>query len=434
MAISYAATADELAADSGQYSNIALGTVKWENICLSLFQYLKAIGKDDVGILFSPQDDDFNSTDFVSTWTKVSRETGIGIYSLSSLENRSSAVFRERLVTLKEATSVETIVVTLHRDDGIEELAGVAAELGMLTDDYSWILMDAFVSPQYISNFQVAPSSAIAKLFDHSVLFQILDGFSPFFVHENGSDEIQIDWLSQSADLVDQMNSLLNETTGFESTRIDEDFFEKEFLFDVPAQGSSLIYDAIVAAGISLCNGEGNLLQSGSLFSVSFHGVSGEYKFEEESRSLQPDGLQFAVYSVSNEIDNAAVMMRFEAELMYISSNGDWNITQEIDRPILSEEARIVGFTLAGIALAFASFCSLFVFYYRKDRIVSIGQPEFLYLICFGSFLLALPIILKSFDEGHGWTIAMLNSSCTSQAWLKYLGILTVDMALFSKV
>jgi hypothetical protein len=55
-------------------------------------------------------------------------------------------------------------------------------------------------------------------------------------------------------------------------------------------------------------------------------------------------------------------------------------------------------------------------------------------MVCFGSFLLALPIILMSFDEGSGWTDGMLNASCTGQAWLKYFGILTVNMALFSKV
>lgn len=434
LAISYGATADELA--SSLYPNLALGTVKWENRVRTLFHYLKARRKDDVGILLRPEDNlDFNNSDFVPMWTRVSRLTGVQINSFSRVDNRSSSLFKERLLTLRDARSVKTIVVTLHRDDNIEVLAEIADELGMLTDEYSWILMDSFLSPRYVSNFQVTASSPIARLFERSEMFQILDGLSPYFVRENRNDSLllQTVWRSQSADLVDQMNSLLNQTVGFESIIIDQQFLEREFFDSAPAQGASLIYDAILKAGISACNDEENIVESGNLCDVAFDGVSGKYEFDE-CRSLKSDGLQFAVYSIHKTIDNSTNMVTFAAELIHQTSNGDWNIELKSGNPTLSREATIVGFTFAGIALAFSSFCGAFVFYFRKDIIVSIGQPEFLYMVCFGSFLLALPIILMSFDEGSGWTDGMLNASCTGQAWLKYFGILTVNMALFSKV
>jgi hypothetical protein len=78
--------------------------------------------------------------------------------------------------------------------------------------------------------------------------------------------------------------------------------------------------------------------------------------------------------------------------------------------------------------------CAVWVRIHRKHRVVIAAQPPFLYVLCLGSTLSALVILVSSFDESYGWDDAMLDKACVAIPWLLILGDMTVYSALFTKV
>ena len=100
----------------------------------------------------------------------------------------------------------------------------------------------------------------------------------------------------------------------------------------------------------------------------------------------------------------------------------------------LSPQARAAGLSLMGMAIAVVFFSAVWVAWYRHHRVVVAGQPIFLYLICLGSIVLSLLILLFSFDESYGWTDDMLDKACVALPWFDSLGQLLVYGSLFTKV
>jgi hypothetical protein len=83
-----------------------------------------------------------------------------------------------------------------------------------------------------------------------------------------------------------------------------------------------------------------------------------------------------------------------------------------------------------------------FVYRYRKKPIVAIGQPPFMYTLCFGSIL--LPIALTLYlgvqlthdDEKNRLFLfgKVENVCCHMTTWLNYLGLLVIYSALLCKI
>jgi len=102
------------------------------------------------------------------------------------------------------------------------------------------------------------------------------------------------------------------------------------------------------------------------------------------------------------------------------------------------------------ILIVVAIICSLgswtFVFYYRNKPIVAMGQPTFLYNLCFGSLLLPISSVLQvvvsflDYDENgkiipaDSKTGIILNVCCNSAVWLTYIGFTVIYTALLCKI
>lgn len=104
------------------------------------------------------------------------------------------------------------------------------------------------------------------------------------------------------------------------------------------------------------------------------------------------------------------------------------------DQNYLSGTVRKVGLSLMSVALAAVILSALWIFLNRGHRLIVAAQPAFLYLICLGSILLALVILLSSFDESHGWTTDQLDRACLAIPWVDSMGHIFVYGALFTKV
>ena len=87
----------------------------------------------------------------------------------------------------------------------------------------------------------------------------------------------------------------------------------------------------------------------------------------------------------------------------------------------------------------------IFVYWFRKTPIVAMGQPEFLYMICFGATLMSASsifwVFVLVFDEDEfGETISEeehaigLDISCNLFVWFAAIGITITSTALLCKV
>ena len=94
------------------------------------------------------------------------------------------------------------------------------------------------------------------------------------------------------------------------------------------------------------------------------------------------------------------------------------------------------GFGLGLMTLALLSIfvSAVWVLLHRKHRVVIAAQPPFLYVLCLGSTLSSLVILVCSFDESYGWDDAMLDKACVAIPWLFIMGDMIVYSALFTKV
>jgi hypothetical protein len=101
---------------------------------------------------------------------------------------------------------------------------------------------------------------------------------------------------------------------------------------------------------------------------------------------------------------------------------------------------------LAMIGMIISLLSAIATLFFRADRVISMAQPPFLYLICLACLLMASSLyftaitIFNSFshekktDSQREQDNKILNAACVSQVWLKYMGSLILYSALFSKL
>ncbi|OEU08039.1 hypothetical protein FRACYDRAFT_250261 [Fragilariopsis cylindrus CCMP1102] len=86
-----------------------------------------------------------------------------------------------------------------------------------------------------------------------------------------------------------------------------------------------------------------------------------------------------------------------------------------------------------------------FVFYYQNKPIVAMGQPTFLYNLCFGALLLAIGmafgVVVIFFSKGENGIIPVdsktgiiLYVCCSFEVWLIYLGYIVIYTVLLCKI
>lgn len=111
---------------------------------------------------------------------------------------------------------------------------------------------------------------------------------------------------------------------------------------------------------------------------------------------------------------------------MPLKTTADWNY--------LSQSIHILGLFLMSLALFISIGSGIWVFVYREDRIVKASQPEFLYLLCAGSTMVALSLLFISWDEDKGMSQENLSAFCSVFPWLFVIGYQVMYLALFFKV
>ena len=104
------------------------------------------------------------------------------------------------------------------------------------------------------------------------------------------------------------------------------------------------------------------------------------------------------------------------------------------DQNYLSPGVRALGLAQFGLAVLLCLVASTWVQLHRSHRIMRAYQPVFVHMMIVGAFLISIPILLNSFDEGYGWTEQQLSRACTSVPCMIIVGHLLVYSSLATKL
>lgn len=203
------------------------------------------------------------------------------------------------------------------------------------------------------------------------------------------------------------------------------------------------------------------LLNNGTEFTVAdhlfgiassvYHGASGQVVFNTDPnvdvRARLPDGLEFGLVNFhppgrpERTVFTGRVSLttgQFNASDNFIFANG-LSSPPELLRDIpeqnyLSDNVRIAGFVLVGATIMLAILAMSWVFTKREHPVIRAAQPQFLYILCFGSIVMVCSIIPLSFDESHDTSVARMGKYCMSIPWLFGMGFMVTYGGLFMKL
>lgn len=187
----------------------------------------------------------------------------------------------------------------------------------------------------------------------------------------------------------------------------------------------------------------------------SFTGASGHVAFGEKGEMFKDrvaDDVSFGAYNIQS-IDQADGTRRYEVVMVAKTTSIGWETlpartfiyrdgTSLLKGPgrVIQEQnylppsVSIFGLTLMSIAWVVSLGLLVAVWIWREKPLVKAGQPVFLAIVCFGSFLTSATIFALSFDESYGWSDAHLDAACTLTPWLFFLGMNSMFAGLFCKL
>jgi len=361
-----------------------------------------------------------------------------------------------------------SILLATDRLAVLDDVAQVAEELGMLGEDYFWMISGDMITPAMLPSVSYPVDSPTDKLLRGAAVFTHYDPF--VYLGEDGflsAWRQQKDTVAATINEINPLNKIiLSDTQGYFETHN-------------PTEYASFLYDSIMLTGISACNAQRKSLKGvnathvDEVFETEFHGASGyvQFSLSENSSELVKghlngrdiSGVMYGMYNVRpTKVSNN--MQFYEFVLTHIYSNetqvpsempipGSWTpvngteflffdgtptppspLKTTINFNFLSQSIHILGLCLMTIALLVSIGSATWVFVFREYRLVKASQPEFLYLLCLGSTMVGLSLFFISWDEDKGVSQEQLSRYCSVFPWLFVIGYQVMYLALFFKV
>ena len=372
-----------------------------------------------------------------------------------------------------------TIMYIGDRFTLLDDIARVADGMGLLGEGYFWIISGAALQPAMLPTVRAQVGSPLDKLLNGAAMFTNYDPF----VYNATSDKFLEAWKNQNEQLIAELNAKSPKPQGDEegvagNIVSDASFYTAEsdyFETEVPTEYASFIYDAVVAAGIGACRA---FVQDGengqhyeSILQSSFTGASGNVRFKnnddgEPENSRDMTDVTFGIHNIRPTETDASGQRGYESILFatwneeneHINPQGEvesgaWKVLDGVDflyfgqtsdepTPLrtvananyIPTSTQRIGFALVGLSCFLSLASGGWVLVNRKEKIVTAGQPPFLYILCFGSILVAISLIFISFDEDKGFSKTQLDRGCSVFPWLFMFGYLTIYCSLLCKL
>ncbi|CAB9498952.1 Gamma-aminobutyric acid (GABA) B receptor [Seminavis robusta] len=363
-----------------------------------------------------------------------------------------------------------SILLATDRLAVLDDVADVAADMGLLGDDYFWMLSGDMLTPAMLPHIQYKVDSPTDKLLRGAAVFTNYDPFKYY----GEADPFLRAWRNQPDSIAEHfnepMNNPLNKT--ILSSMETAGYFRRE----TPTEYASFLYDSIVLTGLSACkaHSEGGE-HVAEVFETEFQGASGYVQFSQSHETSELalgrlngrdiSGVIYGMYNLRPTTVDENDMQSYELVLTHLYTNdtqvegsdmpvpGSWvpvegteflfyDGTTNEPQPLkttaewnyLSPGIHAFGLFLCFFALVLAVGAGVWVYAMREDRIVKASQPEFLYLLCLGSAMVAFSIFFISWDEDKGVSEDTLSGFCSAFPWFFVIGYQVMYLALFFKL
>lgn len=360
--------------------------------------------------------------------------------------NRES--IEDSLGTTKE-DGYHTMLLATDRIAVLDDVADVADEIGLLGNDYLWFISGDMLTPSMVATIKYKVDSPADKLLRGAAVFTNYDPF----VYYGEDDPFLKSWRAQDPSLLDRVRELHPMVNDPDEYMGEDDYFLKE----TPTEYASFLYDSIIATGISACKAKASPKTDhvAEMFLSDFQGASGYFQFTKTAEDEKPlngrdiSGVVYGMYNVRPDKVDENNMQSYKLVLTHLYTNetqvtdsempvpGSWFAVEgaefifydgttnppmplktTIDYNYLSHSVHVLGLFLMSIAFVIAIGSGVWVYVRREDTLVKAAQPEFLYLLCFGSGLLALSLFFISWDEDKGATQEQLSAFCSGKIGL----------------
>jgi hypothetical protein len=207
----------------------------------------------------------------------------------------------------------------------------------------------------------------------------------------------------------------------------------------VMSQLHLLTYDAVMAMGMAICNASQEFPTGPEIFDsfrqLKFQGASGDVRFDTTTGTRLVDGVNFAIMNVVPRDTLVDGKVKFEniksivvnfvkenpLEVInpFIYSDGTTvppvTNTPSPDLNLIQPAAMAFGYGLFAVVSITSIGWAVFTHKYRKTPIVKASQPFFLFMMCIGTFIMGLSILMSGFQEPM--PVRLLNFACVAYIW-----------------
>ena len=245
----------------------------------------------------------------------------------------------------------------------------------------------------------------------------------------------------------------------FIAAHVEREIFENvTFLPPYSSFYMYLMYDAMLALGLTACNTPGFFTADefyANLLQLEFPGVSGLVQFHNVTGTRNASSVQYRLENVVLSDERSSdTQIKFHAKTSVLMSGTGIEVVnpyqfydnttipaaalppiEGVNYNLISRGALIFGWTFSGFVLLNSLFWMIWTIINRKKFVVRASQPVFLCQICIGVFIMALSIIpLSMQEESDGGTSRFdLDAACMATPWLIFSGFVTAFSAIFSK-
>jgi hypothetical protein len=320
----------------------------------------------------------------------------------------------------------------------MEQVMVAANQLGLVGDEYAWVLCEGLSS--FVTGSYQPSSPQIAALFQGLAVLFLDVPSNPTF------------------------DSMLAETATDPSfqehflSTVDDPLVLQDFDFTSITTNMYIytMYDAAMALGIAACQMSERFFTGPQLYQQllqsDFVGVSGRVRFDPETGSRKAEDLTFNLYNINlllvNETDGITIQQDIR-KTAHITGNkittiapfyyydGTINIPPELapvkeDLQLIGPGVIRLGYSLGGIIVLGSLFLIFWVVRNQGKPSVAAAQPFFLTMLCIGTAIMGTSIFLLGLQDPIDEEI--LDRSCMAIPWLVSIGFVTAYTSLYTKL
>jgi len=405
--------------------------------------------------------DDAYGTGFAQGIVLAAQEMAPGMqvrtYSIST--NADNAQIQRVVKTMAESEFMYFSGI-LYPDSVVDMVMTAAADAGIAgTGKHTWLFSDSVGSGITGRNFTVG--SPLERAYRGTGMLSARGGIPGMKAYDALVEGMQ--QLGKSNEDKEYLYSLLPKYNSMGQVTNHTDVTDLNSFLMTPGLVAPFLYDAVISAGLSVCNllknhnaTAGSFALNGgdhyaAILNTTFEGSSGPILLHPKTGTRTPKSALFSLVNFVDDPDaSTSTVVQFKSQETDIFEFGAWrslrpfvfnggnNIVPsdvpevDVNRNYIPTALRALGLVLCGVIIILSVGFIVWTKLKEKLRVVKAAQPIFLYIIAIGTLLMGSSIIPLSLDQGVA-SVEGASIGCIAVPWLLTCGFSMTFSALFTK-